>query len=139
MTRFNISLTEGVDLVLYALENAIGREIFVPKIPSYQITDVAKAIAPDCEIENIGIRPGEKIHEEMVTSSDSFYTLDTGKHYIILPPLTDEKFKEYMKNYNAKPVEKGFTYNSGTNEKWLTVDELRDEIKKHVDPNFQPR
>ena len=136
MTRFNISLTEGVELVLFALEAALGREIFVPKIPSYRITDVAKAIGPNCKIENVGIRAGEKIHEEMITSSDSFYTIDTGKIFIILPPLPEESFQKYLKNYNAKPVEQGFTYNSGSNHEWLSVDELRDEITKHVDPNI---
>lgn len=136
MTRFSISLTEGVELVLYALENALGREIFVPKIPSYKITDMAKAIGPDCKHENVGIRPGEKIHEEMITSSDSFYTIDTGKNYIILPPLPDKKFNKYLENYKAKPVEKGFTYNSETNDKWLSVNQIREQIKKHVDPNF---
>jgi len=136
MTRFNISLDEGVELVLYALANAMGREIFVPKIPSYKITDVAEAVGPNCKQENIGIRPGEKIHEEMITSSDSFYTIDTGRNYIILPPLQDEHLNQYLKNYNAKPVEKGFTYNSGTNVEWLGVEELREQIKLHVDPNF---
>jgi len=136
MTRFNISLEEGVDLVLYALENALGSEIFVPKIPSYKIIDVAEAVGPDCEIKDVGIRPGEKIHEEMITSSDSFYTIDTGKNFIILPPLKDDIFQDYLKNYKAKPVEKGFTYNSGTNKEWLGVDELREKIKKHVDPDF---
>lgn len=138
MTRFNISLEDGVNLVFYALANAIGGEIFVPKIPSYKITDVAEAIGPNCKMKEIGIRPGEKIHEEMITSSDSFYTLDSGKHYIILPPMSDEKKAKYEKYYNAIHVEKGFVYNSGNNDQWLTVNELRDQIVKHVDPNFKP-
>jgi UDP-N-acetylglucosamine 4,6-dehydratase (inverting) len=82
MTRFNISLQGGVDMVLYALEHAWGGELFVPKIPSYKILDVAKAIAPECEIQMVGIRPGEKIHEEMITYSDSFTTYDTGKYFV---------------------------------------------------------
>ncbi|MBN2683408.1 MAG: UDP-N-acetylglucosamine 4,6-dehydratase (inverting) [Bacteroidales bacterium] len=138
MTRFNISLEEGVDLVLYALGNAIGGEIFVPKIPSYKITDVAEAIAPSCKTPVVGIRPGEKLHEEMITSSDSFYTLDSGKYYIILPPLKEERKKIYMEHFKAKEVEKGFTYNSGTNSQWLNVEDIRKQIVKYVDSNFKP-
>jgi UDP-N-acetylglucosamine 4,6-dehydratase (inverting) len=85
MTRFNISLDGGVEMVMHALEHAWGGEIFVPKIPSYKITDVANAIAPGCKHEIVGIRPGEKVHEEMITPSDSFYTYDLGKYYTILP------------------------------------------------------
>ena len=81
MTRFNISLTEGVEMVLYALGKAWGGELFVPKIPSYRITDVAEAIAPDCKQIVVGIRPGEKIHEEMITVSDSFSTYDLGTYF----------------------------------------------------------
>jgi UDP-N-acetylglucosamine 4,6-dehydratase (inverting) len=137
MTRFSISLTEGVDLVLYALNRAIGREIFIPKIPSYRITDLAEAIGPECKIDHVGIRPGEKIHEEMITSNDSNYTIDAGDHYIILPPLPKELYERYLKAYKAKPVENGFTYNSGTNGEWLSVEDLREQIKRHVDPDFK--
>ena len=98
--------------------------------------DVAKAIGPDCRIENVGIRPGEKIHEEMITSSDSFYTIDNGRNYIILPPLSNKNYQQYLDHYNAKPVEKGFTYNSGTNSEWLTVEQLREQIKKYIDPTI---
>jgi UDP-N-acetylglucosamine 4,6-dehydratase/5-epimerase len=136
MTRFNISLQEGVDLVLYALEKAWGGEIFVPKIPSYKIVDVAKAIGPECKHEVVGIRPGEKIHEEMITSSDSFSTYDLGKYYAILPQVTSFSLNDYIKHFNAKPVKKGFQYNSGENDEWISAEEIRKLIVQHVDPNF---
>ncbi len=137
MTRFNISLEEGVLMVLHALENAWGGEIFVPKIPSYRINDLADAIGPDCKKTIVGIRPGEKIHEEMITSSDSFNTVDVGTYYAILPQTFRYTKEEYMKKMNAKSVPNDFVYNSGrTNEVWLKVVEIRDLIKKHVDPNF---
>jgi FlaA1/EpsC-like NDP-sugar epimerase len=136
MTRFNISLQEGADLVLHALEHAWGGEIFVPKIPSYKITDVAKAIGPDCKHEIVGIRPGEKIHEEMITSSDSFTTYDLGKYYAILPQLTNWNLQDYIKHFNAKAVAQGFQYNSGENKEWLSIEQLRKLIREHVDPTF---
>ena len=137
MTRFNISLDEGVELVLNALETAWGGELFVPKIPSYKITDVANAIAPGCKQEIIGIRPGEKIHEEMITSSDSFNTYDLGKYYVILPQTHNWDLHKFMEHFNAEKVSPGFTYNSGTNSEWLSVQQIRELIKKHVDPDFQ--
>ncbi|TPG40080.1 UDP-N-acetylglucosamine 4,6-dehydratase (inverting) [Flavobacterium pectinovorum] len=137
MTRFNISLQGGVDMVMHAMENAWGGEIFIPKIPSYKITDVAKAVAPDCLIEVVGIRPGEKIHEEMITASDSFYTYDLGKYYTILPSVPSFKLDQYLSHFNAKKVEEGFNYNSGSNEDWETVETLRSLIKEHVDANFE--
>lgn len=136
MTRFNISLQEGVDLVLYALEKAWGGEIFVPKIPSYKILDVATAIAPECKHEVVGIRPGEKIHEEMITSSDSFSTYDLDRYYAILPQVTNFNIQDYVNHFNAKPVKKGFQYNSGENDKWVSVEEIRKLIIAHVDPDF---
>jgi len=129
MTRFNITLDEGVGLVLYALEKSIGGEIFVPKIPSYKITDVAKAVCEDCQIEVVGIRPGEKLHEEMITSSDSFNTIETEKHYIILPPMSKDNKNKYLDYYNAKDVTPGFSYNSRDNDRWITVEQLREQIK----------
>jgi len=137
MTRFNISLQGGVDMVMHAMEHAWGGEIFIPKIPSYKITDVAEAVAPDCPIEVVGIRPGEKIHEEMITASDSFYTYDLGKYYTILPSVPNFKLEEYLNHFKAKKVEEGFNYNSGSNADWETVDTLRDLIKEHVDANFE--
>ena len=137
MTRFNISLQEGADMVLHAMETAWGGEIFVPKIPSYKITDVAMAIGPDCEHKIIGIRPGEKVHEEMITSSDSFSTYDLGKYYAILPQVTNWNLEEYKKHFNAKSVPLGFQYNSGENKECVGVEELRDLIIKHVDSEFK--
>ncbi len=138
MTRFNISLQEGVDLVLHALETAWGGEIFVPKIPSYKITDVASAIGPTCEQKVVGIRPGEKVHEEMITQSDSFTTYDLGKYFAILPQVTNWDINNYVKHFNAKKVEVGFQYNSGTNSEWLSTDQLKQLITKYVDESFKP-
>jgi UDP-N-acetylglucosamine 4,6-dehydratase len=136
MTRFNISLKGGVDMVMHALEHSWGGEIFIPKIPSYRITDVAKAIDSTCKIEIVGIRPGEKIHEEMITSSDSFYTYDMGKYYIILPSVPSFNLNDYLKRFEAKLVPEGFSYNSGENTEWETVESLKDLIKLHVDNPF---
>jgi len=137
MTRFNISLTEGVEMVLHALETAWGGELFVPKIPSYRITEVAEAIGPDCQQQIVGIRPGEKVHEEMITASDSFSTYDLGKYYVILPQGSNWDLDEYIRHFNAVKVPEGFNYNSGTNTEWLVVDEIRSLIKEHVDANFE--
>ena len=123
-------------MVMHALENAWGGEIFVPKIPSYRITDVAEAIGPECEKPVVGIRPGEKIHEEMITSSDSYYTYDLGKYYTIIPATHRWKLEEFITKFSAKRVADGFKYNSGENEDWETVEGLRNLIKEHVDPNF---
>ncbi len=136
MTRFNISLEEGVDMVLYALGNAWGGEIFVPKIPSYRIMDVAQAIGPDCEHRVIGIRPGEKIHEEMITVSDSFCTYDIDTYYAILPQVTHWKMSDFIDHFKAAKVPLGFNYNSGTNTDFLTVEQIRELIGKHVEPGF---
>jgi UDP-N-acetylglucosamine 4,6-dehydratase/5-epimerase len=141
MTRFNITLEEGVDLVFFALEHALGGEIFVPKIPSYRITELAEAVGPECKHPVVGIRPGEKVHEEMVTSSDSLNTIETDRYYVIVPNLTDISFQEavtnYTSHYRAKLVEPGFRYSSGANNQWLTVDEIRALIRRHVDANFE--
>mgnify|MGYP000188325702 FL=1 len=138
MTRFNISLTDGVEMVLHALFEAWGGELFVPKIPSYNIMTVANAVAPSCEHRVIGIRPGEKIHEEMITSSDSFTTYDLGKYFVILPQVTNWNLNEYVSHFNAKPVPVGFNYTSGNNTEWETVEGLRELIVKNVDPEFKP-
>ena len=136
MTRFNISLQGGVNMVMHALERAWGGEIYVPKIPSYKILDVAEAIGPNCEKRVVGIRPGEKIHEEMITSSDSFNTYDLGAYYVILPTTPCWDLNDYTEKNNAKKVPDGFNYNSGTNSEWETVESLRELIKEHVDKNF---
>ncbi|ETZ24499.1 UDP-N-acetylglucosamine 4,6-dehydratase (inverting) [Pedobacter sp. V48] len=136
MTRFNISLKGGVEMVMHALANAWGGEIFIPKIPSYRITDVASAIGPDCEQVVVGIRPGEKVHEEMITPSDSFYTYDLGKYYTILPATHKWKIDDFKNQFQAELVKEGFAYNSGENTEWETVDTLRALIREHVDSNF---
>lgn len=136
MTRFNISLNEGVDMVLHALGEAWGGELFVPKIPSYRIIDVAEAICPNCIKEVVGIRPGEKVHEEMITSSDSFSTYDLGKYYVILPLVGNWSLKDYINHFKAVKVPEGFFYNSGTNTEWLDISKIRNLIKEHVDPGF---
>ncbi len=136
MTRFNISLQEGVDMVLFAMQHGWGGEVFVPKIPSYKITDVAKAIGPECEVKIVGIRPGEKIHEEMITSSDSFTTYDLGKYYVILPQVPVWNLHEFIKTHNAKLVPAGFNYSSGENTQWESVESLRKLIKEHLYPDF---
>ncbi len=136
MTRFNISLDGGVDMVFHAMAHAWGGEIFIPKIPSYKITEVAKAIAPDIEHRIIGIRPGEKIHEEMITPSDSFYTYDMGKYYAIIPNVPNWDEENFVKTFNAKKVKTGFSYNSGENTDWVGVEELRTFIKQHIDADF---
>ncbi len=124
MTRFNISLQEGVDMVLNALETAWGGEIFVPKIPSYKITEVAKAIGPECEHKIVGIRPGEKVHEEMITASDSFSTYDLGKYYAILPQVTSFSLNEFIAETKANKVPEGFSYTSGSNTEWVNAEQL---------------
>jgi UDP-N-acetylglucosamine 4,6-dehydratase len=137
MTRFNISLQGGVNMVLHALKTAWGGEIFIPKIPSYRITDVAQAIGPNCAHKVIGIRPGEKIHEEMITSSDSFFTYDIGEYFVIIPQTPIWDIQNFMSEFNAKLVPSGFAYNSGTNSEWETVETLRSLIKEHVDSDFE--
>ncbi len=136
MTRFNISLQEGIDMVLWAIEKSLGGEILVPRIPSYRIIDVAKAIAPNCKHKIVGIRPGEKIHEEMITSSDSYTTVDLGSYYAILPTQASYSVERYCEVMDAIPVEQGFSYNSGQNDRFLTVEELRALTKIHIDPDF---
>jgi FlaA1/EpsC-like NDP-sugar epimerase len=125
-------------MVLGALDNARGGEIFVPKIPSYRITDVAMAIGPDCEHPVVGIRPGEKIHEEMITASDSVNTVDLGQYFAILPMAAKYGRAQYCERNGCQPVEPGFAYNSGANPDFLTVDQIRALIRQHVDPAFEP-
>jgi len=136
MTRFNISLDEGAEMVFWALKNAIGGELFVPKIPSYKIETVARAIAPKTEIIDVGIRPGEKLHEEMITTSDSINTIDIGKYYAILSSCVNKK--KYLDHYNAKEVPEGFSFNSEKNDEWVTIEQMRELIVKYVDPGFKP-
>ena len=138
MTRFNISLQAGVDLVMFAIGHHLGGEIFIPKIPSYHIVDVAKAIAPNLPQVEVGIRPGEKLHEEMITATDAMNTIDLGRYYAILPSVSfKHQREEYLEHHQAKLVPEGFHYSSDQNEEWETVESLRTTIKEFVDPNFK--
>jgi len=128
MTRFNITLKQGVQMVLDALDRMWGGEIFVPKIPSYKILDVAKAVAPECKIEYVGIRPGEKIHEEMITETDSIHTVEFDDYYVILPSMQLWDIDEFMQTFNGRMCKPGESYNSGDNDQWLTVDDLADLV-----------
>ena len=130
MTRFNISLEYATDIVIWSLSNLSGGELLVPKLSSYKILDLAKAINPKCKIKIVGIRPGEKIHEEMISTSDSQNTLELRKFYLILPKLNKKIFTKYKNKYGAKKVKKGFTYSSNTNSKFLSIIELRKLVKK---------
>ncbi|MFH1686496.1 MAG: UDP-N-acetylglucosamine 4,6-dehydratase (inverting) [bacterium] len=132
MTRFNITLEEGVDLVLYAMTHMWGGEIFVPKIPSYRITDLAEAVAPECAQAEVGIRPGEKIHEEMITETDAYNSLEFDDHYVILPSMPTWDVAEYMLARGGRRCRPGFSYNSGRNSRWLSVDQLRQLISEQV-------
>lgn len=136
MTRFNITLDEGVDLVLYALTHMWGGEIFVPKIPSYRILDLAEAIAPGCKHKVVGIRPGEKLHEEMITETDALNTLEFKNYYVILPSMQLWNVDQYTKMFEGSPCPPEFRYCSGTNTEWLSVDRLRVLIKQHCDKSF---
>jgi len=137
MTRFNISLEEGVDLVLFAIENMWGGELFVPRIPSYRITDVAKAISPDAKHDIVGIRPGEKLHEEMITETDGLNTLEFDRYFVILPSTPQWDPGAYCKAFNGRRCQYGFKYTSGSNTQWLNVEQLRELVRKHVDCTFQ--
>lgn len=137
MTRFNISLQEGVDLVLWAIENHLGGEIFIPKIPSYHIKDVATAIAPNLPLSEVGIRPGEKLHEEMITPTDALNTIDIGRYYAILPSVAFNHTREdFVKHHKGTFVPEGFHYSSDNNTEWETVESLREKIVEFVDPKF---
>ena len=138
MTRFNISLEAGVALVMFAIGHHLGGEIFIPKIPSYRIVDVAKAFAPNLPLVEVGIRPGEKLHEEMITVTDAMNTIDLGPYYAILPSVAfNHKYEDYVNHHNAVKVPEGFHYSSDTNTEWETVESMREKIKKYVDPNFE--
>ena len=132
MTRFNITLNEGVNMVMHAINNAIGGEIFVPKIPSYNIMDLATAIAPNVPTEIIGLRPGEKIHEEMITVADAPMTVDIGEYYVILPNTYRYDIDQYIEQFGGIKVAENFTYNSGQNVDFLSIDQLRDLITQNL-------
>ena len=138
MTRFSITLQHGVNLVLWALENSQGGEIFVPKIPTYKMSTLVEAIGPSCEVQDIGIRPGEKLHEELITVNESCVTVDLGENYAILPAVGEMTIDAYTSLKPARPVGASFSYNSAQNSDVLSVDNLRDLIRRHVDPSFEP-
>ncbi|MCI8805128.1 MAG: UDP-N-acetylglucosamine 4,6-dehydratase (inverting) [Clostridiales bacterium] len=130
MTRFWITLDQGVELVYKALEEAVGGETYISKIPSFKITDLAKAMLAECELKEVGIREGEKIHEVMVTKDDSRFTMEFDKHFIIIPHF-DWWDPNKGKLTGGKRVELGFEYTSGGNTDWLDVSDLRRELKKN--------
>ncbi|WP_320667194.1 UDP-N-acetylglucosamine 4,6-dehydratase (inverting) [Prochlorococcus sp. MIT 1307] len=138
MTRFNITLDDGVDLVLQGIKNNIGGEILIPKLSTYKITDVANAVGPNCLQKEIGIRPGEKINEEMITEADSYSCIDLGRNFCILPSGSKviNKYKENGIKFSNVPI--GFSYNSGTNKDILSVEQIRQLIKQNLDPSFTP-
>lgn len=136
MTRFSISLEDGVALVVKAFDIMWGGEIFVPKLPSYRITDVAKAIAPEARLEIVGIRPGEKLNEEMITATDAINTLEFDDYFVMLPSIQFWNVQEFAKHYSGQRCVDGFSYDSGTNGDWLSIEQLRSMIKSHIDPTF---
>ena len=143
MTRFNITLEKAAEMVFWVLENSIGGEIFVPKIPSYLITDLAEAIGPNCKKKIIGVRNGEKIHEEMITAADSYNTFDLGKYYAILHPsneISKNEYMEYFSSLNLKfdQMAVGSSYNSKENSSFLTIKEIRELIRKNILKEFEP-
>jgi UDP-N-acetylglucosamine 4,6-dehydratase/5-epimerase len=131
MTRFNITLQHGVDFVLQCLDKMWGGELFVPKIPSYKILDVAKAVAPECELKIVGIRPGEKLHEEMITETDALNSVEFDKYFVILPSTQLWDINKFRKESNlsiGKMCKFGFSYNSGTNKEFLSVENIKSLI-----------
>ena len=132
MTRFNITLNQGIAMVFEALSNAQGGEIFVPKIPSYRVTDVAKAICPECSMPITGIRPGEKIHEEMITQADSYTTYDLGKYYIIFPNNKELINKYKSKKIHITKVKNNFSYNSFDNKEFLSIEDIKLLIQENI-------
>lgn len=139
MTRFNITLEDGVKLVLKALDTMWGGEIFVPKIPSYRILDVAKAVDSSCRIEIVGIRPGEKLHEEMITTTDALNTIEFKDHFVILPSMALWDVEQFTTHFNGRRCTDGFAYNSGTNTDWLSVEQLQELICTHLNPEINRR
>ena len=131
MTRFSITIEEAVDAVLWTLQKSFGGEIVIPKIPSFRITDLAKAVCSDCKLNIIGVRPGEKIHEVMISEYDSLKTVDLGRYYAILDPNIEESFNYYLKKYKKNFIKDKFSYSSEKNKYFLSVNQLRNLIKKN--------
>ncbi len=133
MTRFSLTLKESIDLVLHALSSARGGELFVPKIPSYRIMDLAKAIAPDAEHQIVGIRPGEKIHEVMITADDARMTWDHESHFTVLPDRPHWSLEQWLDETGAKKVDDGFEYSSGSNSQFLSIEDIQNLIHTHIE------
>ena len=132
MTRFNITIQGGIDMIMYAIKNSIGGEIFIPKIPSYKITDLANAICPSCKLKVVGIRPGEKLHEQMIGEEDSYYTYEYPQYFKVLPTIHNwGNSKERIKD--GKRVPEGFNYSSDNNSEWMSENELKSWINKNSD------
>ena len=136
MTRFTLTLEDSVKVVVWALLNSKGSEIFVPKIPSYRVTDVAKAICPECSMPITGIRPGEKIHEEMIAQADGFSTYDLGKYYIIFPNNKELINKYKSNNIEMNKVETNFSYNSGKNKEFLSIEDIKYLIRENLNKDL---
>ncbi|MEW6049505.1 MAG: UDP-N-acetylglucosamine 4,6-dehydratase (inverting) [Candidatus Zixiibacteriota bacterium] len=136
MTRFNITLEQGINLVLHAIANMWGGEIYVPKIPSYRITDLATAIAPNTPQQVVGIRPGEKLHEEMITETDAMNAVECGDYFVILPPTPHWNIGSFTELFHGTRCPDGFRYCSGANSDWLTIPQIRHLIRTHLDPEF---
>lgn len=136
MTRFSITLDQAVDMVEWTIANMAGGEIVVPKIPSFRVSVLAEAIGPECEHPVVGIRPGDKIHEEMIVPADSHNTVDLGHCYAILSQASGIDLAAYVRERSGRLVEQNFHYQSGLNEKFLTAEELRRLIRENVDPGF---
>ena len=130
MTRFNISIEKSVDMVIWCLQNNLGGEIFVPKLQSFKVTDLARSVNPKLKFKIIGIRPGEKIHEELISTYDAIKTVDLKKYYAILGNLTEKEIISYIKKTKGRRVEKNFVYNSFNNPRYLSMSDLSTEIKK---------
>lgn len=142
MTRFLISNHQVVDMVYYVIEKQLGGEIFVPKMPSYRITDLAEAIAPKMEQKEVGKRPGEKLYDDIIAESDADYTLEVRDFYVIIPFMSYVGVKgreDYLAYYKAKPVPDGFRYSSNTNPMFETVETLREKIRRYIDFNFKAK
>jgi len=137
MTRFNISLKDGVKMVLWSLENNYGGEILVPKIPSYKVMDMAAAIGPECDVKEIGIRPGEKLHEEMISVSDSLNTFSFGNYFAILPSDRKDIQDYYLSHFKAKKVPVGFCYSSETNDNFLTTEDLKNLVQDFTNNSIE--
>ena len=142
MTRFLISNQQVVDMVYYVIEKQLGGEIFVPKMSSYRITDLATAIAPSMQQKEIGKRAGEKLYDDIIADNDAEYTLESRDFYVIIPFISYSKLRtkeDYLEYYNAQPVADDFRYRSNENTKFENIESLRDKIRRYIDYNFKAK